>query len=166
MIKIPDNKICKICNKQIVENSFASDSEKQNFYHVFCLEKLKLLSKIRELNALNSVDFKSLEIIFGILIDEVPNEIIPSSNRCRSENQHKIVIELDLDKKLELDIFSKAYRMDPKDFIKMAIKNEIDFIKIFLAFSNPSEKLTEVYKFKFDINLVGLRRLMLKERLE
>lgn len=72
----PEKKICKICNKQIVESSFAYTPNKQHYLHTMCIEKLKLLFKIRKSNALNSVDFKSLEIIFGVLIDEIPNEII------------------------------------------------------------------------------------------
>lgn len=71
-----DNKICKICNKQIVESSFAYTPKKLHYFHVMCIEKLNLLLKIRKSNGLNSVDFKSLEIIFGMLLDEIPNEII------------------------------------------------------------------------------------------
>lgn len=78
----------------------------------------------------------------------------------------KIELELDPEKKPELDMLSKALGMDPKDFIKMAIKNEIDFIKIFLEISYPREKLIDLYNFKFDINLVGLRELMLKRELD
>lgn len=71
-----ENRICKICNKQIVENSFAYTPDKQHYLHTMCLEKLHLLLKIRKSNVLNSVDFKCLEIIFGLLINEIPNEII------------------------------------------------------------------------------------------
>ncbi|KKL89286.1 hypothetical protein LCGC14_1916170, partial [marine sediment metagenome] len=80
-----------------------------------------------------------------------------------SNERQKIEIELDPDKKLELDIFSKAFNITPGEFVKMAIKNEIAFIKAFLEISYPREKLMDYYHFKFDINLYGLRKITLRE---
>ena len=113
---MPDKKtceICIICNKPKDSNKetyyCGKDSKKLHYYHAMCLEKLKLLLKIRESNALNSVDFKSLEIVLGVLIDEIPgvliddipNEMISTLNQGLSEKQPKFEIALDLDKKPE-----------------------------------------------------------------
>lgn len=71
-----EKKVCKICNEHIVENSFARDSKNHYYFHTTCLEKLILLLKIKNSIVLNRVDFKSLEIIFEILSDDIPIDII------------------------------------------------------------------------------------------
>lgn len=160
--KMPDKKICKICNKQIIESSFAKNSEKQYFYHVFCLEKLKLLLEIRKSNILNSVDFKSLEIIFGILIDEIPGEMISTLNQGLSEKQPKFEITLDQDKKLQIDIISKAFNMTPQAFIDFVLTKKINYIKYLLTdFSNPKGELEEYFELEIDID--ELKKLILIE---
>lgn len=158
---MPENKICKICNKQINENSFAKNLEKQYFYHVFCLEKLKLLLKIRKSNALNSVDFKSLEIIFGVLIDEIPNEIVSPLNQGLSEKQPKFEITLDLDKKLQIEIISKSFKMTLGDFLNYVLIKEIEYVKFLLEMSNPKAELESYYEF--EINIDELKKLILVE---
>lgn len=160
--KMLDKKICIICNKQIIESSFAKNSEKQYFYHVFCLEKLKLLLKIKKSTVLNSVDFKSLEIIFGVLIDEIPNEMISTLNPGLSEKQQKSEITLDLNKKIQIDIISKAFNMTPQAFIDYVLTKEINYAKYLLTdFSNPKAELEIYYEFEIDVD--ELKKLILIE---
>jgi len=129
VIKIPDNEICEICimcNKPKDSNKqtyyCGKDSKVVYYYHAFCLEKLKLLLKIRKSNVLNSVDFKSLEIILGILIDEIPNEIVSSLNQCRTEIQPKFEITLALDKKKH-NFFSKGWYEEIENLCELCTEN-------------------------------------------
>ena len=46
-----------------------------------------------------------------------------------SEKTIKLEIELDQDKKLEIDIISKAFGWTPERFIQYVIKNDIKYIK-------------------------------------
>lgn len=59
---------------------------------------------------------------------------------------NKIEIELDLEKKLEIDLISKAFGMDQETFVKIAIEHEIGFIKS-----------------TFEINMDELKKLILVE---
>ncbi len=70
-------------------------------------------------------------------------------------------IELDQDKKLQIDIVSKAFNMTPKEFIDFVLIKEIDYIKFLLEFSNPKTEL-EGY-FGFEINIDELKKLILVE---
>ena len=73
----------------------------------------------------------------------------------------KIEIELDQDKKLEIDIISKAFNMDRETFLKLIVEKEIDYIKCLLEFSNSKEELESYYKF--EINMDELGKLILVE---
>ncbi|MHA1291370.1 MAG: hypothetical protein ACTSQJ_01730 [Promethearchaeota archaeon] len=73
----------------------------------------------------------------------------------------KIEIELDLDKKIQIDIISKAFNMAPKEFIDNVITKELDYIKYLLEFSNSKEELESYYKF--EINIDDLKKLILME---
>ena len=75
--------------------------------------------------------------------------------------KHKNEIELDQDKKLEIDIISKAFNMKPEEFINLVIKEELRLIKNYLSWSYPKENLEDYYKF--NINIDELRKLNLVE---
>jgi len=75
------------------------------------------------------------------------------------EKKVKIEIELDLEKKIQIDIISKAFNMSPEDFIKGAINNEIGFVKSTLELNNAKNDLEGYYKF--EINMDTLIKLML-----
>lgn len=70
-------------------------------------------------------------------------------------------IELDLDKKLQIDIISKAFSVTPGDFIKLAIENEIGFIKSTFECNNAKNDLETYYGFEIDVN--KLKKLILVE---
>ena len=169
MKKMPDNEICEICimcNKPKDSNKqtyyCGKDSKKLYYYHAMCLEKLKLLLKIRKSTILNSVDFKSLEIIFGILIDEIPGEMISTLNQGRTEKQPKFEIKLDLDKKIQIDIISKSFNMKPQAFIDFVLTKEINYTKYLLTdFTNPKGELEDYFELEIDID--ELKKLILIE---
>jgi len=54
----------------------------------------------------------------------------------------KIEIELDQDKKIQIDIISKAFNMTPGVFLDYVITKEINYAKFLLTdFSNPKAEL-------------------------
>lgn len=73
--------------------------------------------------------------------------------------KHKIEIELKKAHKLKIDIISKAFNMNPKEFINFVLKEELRFIKNSFNFSYPKENLEDYYKF--NINIDELRKLNL-----
>lgn len=77
------------------------------------------------------------------------------------EKKVKIEIELDQDKKLEIDLISKAFGMDQEAFAKLAIEHEIGFIKDIFGFNNVKDDLETYYHF--EINIDELRKLNLLE---
>ena len=152
-------KICKICKKQKIETLFARDPKLLNFFHTTCLEKLKLLLKIKNSDILNRVDLKSLEIIFNLLLEDIPDKIILLLNQNFREEKQKFRIELDQDKKLELDIISKAFGMDPEAFIKYVLIKEIDYIQYLLDSKYPKEELEEYYGSDIPIEMIDMHEL-------
>jgi len=70
-------------------------------------------------------------------------------------------IELDLDKKLEIDIISKAFNMTPKGFIDFVLNKELDYIKYLFELMHPKEELEEYYER--EINIDELKKLILTE---
>lgn len=77
------------------------------------------------------------------------------------ENNLKIEIELDQDKKLELDIISKAFGISPGEFIDFVLKKELDYVKYLFELTHPKEELEDYYERK--INLDELKKLILVE---
>lgn len=75
----------------------------------------------------------------------------------------EIEIEMDQQKKLEFDIISKAFDMELKDFINIAITHEIHYIKSTFSFKRSKEQL-EFY-YKRNINMNELKKLILVEEI-
>ena len=73
----------------------------------------------------------------------------------------KIELELDQDKRIQIDIISKAFSVTPGDFIKLAIENEIGFIKSTFEHNNVKNDLETYYGFEIDVN--ELKKLILVE---
>lgn len=73
----------------------------------------------------------------------------------------KIELELDQDKRIQIDIISKAFSVTPGDFIKLAIENEIGFIKSTFERNNVKNDLETYYGFEIDVN--ELKKLILVE---
>lgn len=73
----------------------------------------------------------------------------------------KIEIELDLDKKLEIDLISKAFGMARETFVKIAIEHEIGFVKSTFELNNVKNDLESYYNF--EINMDKLKKLILVE---
>lgn len=73
----------------------------------------------------------------------------------------EITIELGLDKKLQIDIISKAFNMAPKEFIDFVLIKEINYVKFLLEMSNPKAELESYYEF--EINIDELKKLILIE---
>jgi len=73
----------------------------------------------------------------------------------------KIEIELNQDKKLEIDFISKAFGMDQETFVKIAIEHEIGFIKSTFELNNVKNDLETYYGFEIDVN--KLKKLILVE---
>ena len=70
--------------------------------------------------------------------------------------------ELDQDKKIQIDIISKAFNMTPQEFIDFVLLKEINYIKFLLTdFSNPKAELEDY--FEFEINIDELKKLILVE---
>lgn len=78
-----------------------------------------------------------------------------------NEEVDKITLQLDQDKKVEIYIISKAFSISPGEFIKLALKNELHYIKGVLEAPYPKENLEDYYKFEININ--SLRKLILVE---
>ncbi len=167
--KIKNKAICKICNESIKEIN-VKDLKSDDYYHLCCFEKIKLLRKLKNANLLSEEEFKYVELFFelkldwddpGIEFDEIDNETDKLSK--------KYEIELDQEFKTQIDIISKALGMDPEDFIKFVLKNEIQCIKSYLNMSYPKENLEDYYKFEINIdelkklNLVGEVLIMATE---
>ncbi len=157
-----EKKVCKICDGQILEDSFAQDSKLQYFFHTTCLEKLRLLRKLKNANLLSEEEFKYVELFFelkldwddpGIEFDEIDNETDKLSK--------KYEIELDQDKKLKLDIISNAFNTAPQSFISSVLLKEMDYIEVLLSFTNPKGELEDYYEQA--INIDELKKLVLVE---
>lgn len=66
---------------------------------------------------------------------------------------------MDLEKELEIDLISKAFGMDQASFVKIAIENEIRFVKSTLELNNVKNDLESYYNF--EINIDELKKLNL-----
>lgn len=74
----------------------------------------------------------------------------------------KVELELNQDKKIQIDIISKAFDMTPQEFIDYVLLKEINYIKFLLTdFSHPEAELESYYEF--EINCEELRKLILVE---
>ena len=70
-------------------------------------------------------------------------------------------IELDQDRKIEIDIISKAFNMTPKGFIDFVLNKELDYIKYLFELKHPKEELEEYYER--EVNIDELKKLILVE---
>ena len=77
------------------------------------------------------------------------------------EEVDKITLQLEYDKKLALDISSKAFNMTPKDFIDFVLVKEMNYIENLLTFTHPKEELEDYYER--EINIDELKKLILIE---
>lgn len=80
-----------------------------------------------------------------------------------SEKKVEIKIELDQEKKLAINIISKAFNLGLEEFINLVLKKEIHFINCLLGRSYPKENLEDYYKFEIDID--ELKKLILVEEI-
>ncbi|KKN61155.1 hypothetical protein LCGC14_0524500 [marine sediment metagenome] len=151
-----EKKVCKICNGGILDDTFAQDSKLQYFFHITCLEKVSLLLKIKNSLVLNSVDFQSLQIIFEILYDDIPKDVISNLEKelfpDADKRSKKYEIELDQDKKIAINIISKAFNLSPGEFINLVLKNEIHFIRGCVGTNDSKENLEDYYQFEINID--------------
>lgn len=77
-------------------------------------------------------------------------------------NKTKIEIELDQDQKIAVDIISKAFGINPQNFILHIIKNELSYIKSMINSNYAKENLEDYYS-GFKINIKELESLNLLE---
>ena len=161
--KIKNKVICKICNESIKEIN-VKDLKSDDYYHLCCFEKIKLLRKLKNANLLSEEEFKYVELFFelkldwddpGIEFDEIDNETDKLSK--------KYEIELDQDKKLKLDIISNAFNTAPQSFISSVLLKEMDYIEVLLSFTNPKGELEDYYEQA--INIDELKKLVLVEEI-
>ena len=74
----------------------------------------------------------------------------------------EIMIELDQDKKLQIDIISKSFKMTPQGFIDFVLTKAINYTKYLLTnFTNPKAELEGYYEF--EINIEELKKPILVE---
>ncbi|KKN63006.1 hypothetical protein LCGC14_0506460 [marine sediment metagenome] len=79
------------------------------------------------------------------------------------ENQ-KIELKLSQDKKKEIVIISKAFRMTPNKFIEIVLIKEIDYIKSQLDSAFPKEELEDYNNSEVPIiDVKELKKLILLE---
>lgn len=77
-----------------------------------------------------------------------------------SNNKQKIELELDQEIKQKIEIISKAFGMDPEEFIKIALLHEIHYISDCITFEHAKEEL-EFY-YKREINMEEIKKLLKK----
>ena len=107
-------KICKICNEYILLEDFVRDSKNHYDFHSTCIEKILLLLKIKNSKALNIVDFKSLEVLFEILYEDIPIDLI--SNLEEELNAHIREVKKVCSEKQKGEI-----ELDQKDYFTIKI---------------------------------------------